>query len=378
MELNFGENIKRLRKSRDLTQEALADELGVSAQSVSKWECGYGYPDITQLPAIANFFGVSIDELLNNDKASLKKACYDFLKRIKEFDEATEEKIEFIIDHCRRYPSIAIYAYNLCSNLSYHITKVCPENYDKYYPLLLDTAKKHLDTAPNGYRQSIIASMIIACPEEDLEEWLRLATYSSKFTKRNCLIRRHCAHGETESQKQQVYLSNLETTATQLLIEFPDSAGAEAKAKYHRDILDTISSFGTDGQIPDGWLALYANKQLVYAACLFGMGKIDDGKREFCSAIEKLRHHFELKEEYLDIGSPLFGGLRVNKNWHSAIDENGNEYKLYGTAPLFFSYGKAESILELLNNRRWAWFDSARNEDYYKDTIKWLEILTAE
>ena len=67
MELNFGENIKRLRRDRDLTQEALADALGVSAQSVSKWECAYGYPDITQLPAIANFFGVTVDAILGND-----------------------------------------------------------------------------------------------------------------------------------------------------------------------------------------------------------------------------------------------------------------------------------------------------------------------
>ena len=44
MELNFGEKIKQLRRSRDLTQEALADALGISAQSVSKWECAYGYP----------------------------------------------------------------------------------------------------------------------------------------------------------------------------------------------------------------------------------------------------------------------------------------------------------------------------------------------
>ena len=60
MELNFGENIRRLRRARELTQEELANALGVTAQSVSKWECAYGYPDITQLPAIANFFGVSI------------------------------------------------------------------------------------------------------------------------------------------------------------------------------------------------------------------------------------------------------------------------------------------------------------------------------
>lgn len=72
MELNFGENIRRLRRARELTQEELANALGVTAQSVSKWECAYGYPDITQLPAIANFFGVSIDEMLSNDKESRK------------------------------------------------------------------------------------------------------------------------------------------------------------------------------------------------------------------------------------------------------------------------------------------------------------------
>ena len=78
MELNFGEKIKQLRRSRDLTQEALADALGISAQSVSKWECAYGYPDITQLPAIANFFGVTIDELLNNDADGKEEAMKRF------------------------------------------------------------------------------------------------------------------------------------------------------------------------------------------------------------------------------------------------------------------------------------------------------------
>lgn len=376
MELNFGENIKRLRKSRDLTQEALADELGVSAQSVSKWECGYGYPDITQLPAIANFFGVSIDELLDNDKESQNKVYEFFRAQLSTFGEASEEKIEFIHDYCRRYPNLAMYHYILCSEISDYITRICPEQRNKYYPLLLQTAEKRINAA--SYRDFIATCMIKACPEEDLGKWSKYVSYSVKNIRRNRLIERYAALGETDQWQNNIYLSHLETIAIQLDIRFPDSAGAEAKAKYHRDILDTISSFGTDGQIPEGWLALYANKQLVYAACLFGMGKMDDGKREFCSAIEKLRRYFELKEEYLDTGSPLFGGLRVNKNWHFAIDEKGNEYKLYGTAPLFFSYGKAESILELLNNRRWAWFDSARNEDYYKDTIKWLEILTAE
>ncbi|MDR0859296.1 MAG: helix-turn-helix transcriptional regulator [Oscillospiraceae bacterium] len=64
MTIQLGENLKRLRRTRELTQEKLAELLGVSAQSVSKWECGDNLPDISLLPHIANFFEVTTDELL--------------------------------------------------------------------------------------------------------------------------------------------------------------------------------------------------------------------------------------------------------------------------------------------------------------------------
>lgn len=64
MDLLIGETIKRLRRERNLTQEETAAHLGISFQSVSKWERGDGYPDITMLPALANYFGISVDELL--------------------------------------------------------------------------------------------------------------------------------------------------------------------------------------------------------------------------------------------------------------------------------------------------------------------------
>ena len=53
MTLYIGENLKKQRKLRELTQEQLADILGVSFQSVSKWERGEGYPDIELMPTIA-------------------------------------------------------------------------------------------------------------------------------------------------------------------------------------------------------------------------------------------------------------------------------------------------------------------------------------
>ena len=59
----LGENIASLRRATGLTQELLADRLGVTSQAVSKWERQLSCPDVSLLPAMADVFGVSIDEL---------------------------------------------------------------------------------------------------------------------------------------------------------------------------------------------------------------------------------------------------------------------------------------------------------------------------
>lgn len=65
--MEFGEKLQALRKSRNLTQEALAEQLYVSRTAISKWESGRGYPSIDSLKAIAGYFSVSLDELLSSD-----------------------------------------------------------------------------------------------------------------------------------------------------------------------------------------------------------------------------------------------------------------------------------------------------------------------
>ena len=66
--LYISENLKKLRKNKDFTQEDVADILGVSPQSVSKWERGDTMPDITLLPAIVNLYKVTVDELIGMDR----------------------------------------------------------------------------------------------------------------------------------------------------------------------------------------------------------------------------------------------------------------------------------------------------------------------
>lgn len=70
MKISIGEKIRKLRQQGARTQEELASALGVTAQAVSRWEAGGSYPDMEFIPSIANYFGISIDELFGyqNDR----------------------------------------------------------------------------------------------------------------------------------------------------------------------------------------------------------------------------------------------------------------------------------------------------------------------
>ncbi|MCL2203621.1 MAG: helix-turn-helix domain-containing protein [Defluviitaleaceae bacterium] len=72
--LYIAENLKALRKTKDWTQEEVAERLNVSPQSVSKWERGDTCPDITLLPALANLYKVSIGAMMGMDKINKTEA----------------------------------------------------------------------------------------------------------------------------------------------------------------------------------------------------------------------------------------------------------------------------------------------------------------
>lgn len=63
MSIKIGDKIRELRRRDERKQEDLANALGVTCQAVSRWEANGGYPDMEMIPAIANYFRISIDEL---------------------------------------------------------------------------------------------------------------------------------------------------------------------------------------------------------------------------------------------------------------------------------------------------------------------------
>lgn len=79
--LYLPENLKKYRILKDLTQEDVAEYLGITAQSVSKWERGESYPDITFLPALANIFETSVDLLIGMDTIRAEETRYNIHKK---------------------------------------------------------------------------------------------------------------------------------------------------------------------------------------------------------------------------------------------------------------------------------------------------------
>jgi transcriptional regulator with XRE-family HTH domain len=69
--VEFGEQLRRIRESKGMTQQTLADQLYVTRQTVSRWECGNRYPDLITAKKLASFLEVSLDELLSDDEMKI-------------------------------------------------------------------------------------------------------------------------------------------------------------------------------------------------------------------------------------------------------------------------------------------------------------------
>ena len=95
MTIKLAENLQLLRKEKGLTQEALAEVFGVTAQSVSKWELGLSCPDIMLLPELAEYYHVSIDELMGYKPSSTINDIYIGMKSLVDSAEGAYSKPDY-------------------------------------------------------------------------------------------------------------------------------------------------------------------------------------------------------------------------------------------------------------------------------------------
>lgn len=103
--IKLGEKIRTLRKQKNISQEVLAGSLGVSFQAVSKWETGAAMPDVTLIPAIASFFGVSTDELFDFNLYETEQKVMEICRQAWDCRDEEPEKAEAILrEGLKRFP----------------------------------------------------------------------------------------------------------------------------------------------------------------------------------------------------------------------------------------------------------------------------------
>ncbi len=126
----MGQIIRRLRKEKNLTQEELAEQLNVSNQAVSKWECGDGLPDISQVVPLANVFGVSTDVLFGVEGTNSTEEAYRIIREAQAVQQYGKldtyiAAYDKVIEGLRKYPNNLVLLNN-CVGLG--LSLCLPEN----------------------------------------------------------------------------------------------------------------------------------------------------------------------------------------------------------------------------------------------------------
>lgn len=141
--LKIGDKIKQLRKQQHITQEKLAAYLNISYQAVSKWENGTALPDVTLVPQIANFFGVTADELLGMKEQEETEELKVYEAKYHENNRLGKMMDNILLSRevLTRYPR----NYQWMLNLAYPLTQ-----YE-------DTPEHRKYSAENGFREEAIS-----------------------------------------------------------------------------------------------------------------------------------------------------------------------------------------------------------------------------
>ena len=92
--MRFGDNLKNLRKIKNLSQEKLAEKVGVSRQSISKWECGEAYPEMDNILILCKIFNCKLNDLIHEDLTDINSLGEDVKMSVVKFKKEKQEKVK--------------------------------------------------------------------------------------------------------------------------------------------------------------------------------------------------------------------------------------------------------------------------------------------
>lgn len=371
-DLKIPEVILKERRRKNLTQEELAASLGVSSQAISNWERG-GYPDITLLPRIANFFGITVDELIGNDEVSKKEDIEDFKKRYGPND--SPESLALAKEYYAKYPNDFDIMELLIFAIHYN-----RDTREENYPLMKEVCERIVNECTWEYvRMNAIAFMCTACPDEEWDHWRKLCARNYGSSENEMLEERYLERGCAEKFCDQRnkndllifmhYLSrnDFEYYTANSGIILSEPARTAAWEKHKMTLLESLGD-----EIPEAWLGYYAECCLKLGGSLIGCDRLDEG-------FAALEHSFTLMEEWAKIPGGAMMDLGCHEIWGGAEIAKNDSYVKYPDGsemwtPDMWLFWQLPSDIHS-GMTKWPWFDGVKDDPRYLILLERAEKL---
>ena len=203
MKLNIGNNIRTLRRSKDMTQDELAEKLGVTFQTVSRWENGGTYPDMELLPVLAGIFGVTVDHLLGMDKEKKREQLEAIIQQLRDAIRARPREDNTVIRILREL-RIDMRQYADCNGEMHYVWHALRWYQGNASPELLEEVRLfHQEYCLYAHTMESLWwpawAMTVIEDDEHLEEHLKKYCTEKIFTTEELLLDRYSLRGEEEN-----------------------------------------------------------------------------------------------------------------------------------------------------------------------------------
>ena len=320
MKLAIGENIRNFRKKNDLTQEALADRLGVTYQSISRWENGTTYPDLEQIPAIAEVLAVTVDELLGMPQIEKEKRAvetFDELRRecIKR-DYDADKIVDLLRDIRRNYldSDSAWRPWSEGNDRAFRDPKILPE--------VRLFAEAYLERHPMWAHT--LETMAEIEDEEHLQDFLKKYTTPFDCSERTLLFNRYFRRGDAEKfepeRRYQLYQAFNTLLCPRYLLKWGESnEHKQSVDKFMETMLSFIRCDAEDDR-PDMWAEDRMELGIKSAIRLVTANKFEDAIAQLESVVKLLEETMKITNKVLLPTSCRFlDGMEwyAEEDWHS-------------------------------------------------------------
>lgn len=369
--LSVAEKIRTKRRERNITQDELAQALGVTFQSVSRWENEAAYPDIELLPKIAAYFKITTDELLGADEETKKleaqKKKREYIAMLYHNPEISlEQKYKTAMKAYSEFSDEFMFASTALEILVFNNIKPREEA----LPIVRNLCADVLDRCYKAAVRGGILSMIYTYEDEDkLLNWYKYASsyctidelYELRYDRLNdvdnCNLQRQINLFDGLNKVFFADFSRRHKT------KYKDSdAGIVGQSK----ILEIIDLLRDPTEDIDGWIGRRAFTYLRLSAAYFGSGRHTEGYEALDKAVELYEKIFSLPENTeLGFNSPVFDMLTVKREDNFETPDRTQDYNYDYTEMIF-----GNIYYPITRSTGWEWFDCVRSEERFKSYLE--------